>query len=78
MEKLSREFLASEARRLSDEPLLKQALSAMEAQCVNDLLDAEEAKRAELIIRLRVIRSFQNNLRAMIAEGSRPAVRGVA
>ena len=78
MEKLSREFLASEARRLSDEPLLKQALSTMEAQCVNDLLDAPEANRAELIIRLRVIRSFQNNLRAMIAEGSRPVVRGVA
>jgi hypothetical protein len=78
MEKLSREFLASEARRLSDEPLLKQALATMEATAVNDLLRADEANRVELITKIKIIREFQNNLRAMIVEGSRPRIQGAA
>ena len=71
-------FLASEARRLADEPILKKALDAMEASIVNDLIDCQEAERAELIITLRVIRGFRANLAAMIAEGGRPVRAGVA
>jgi hypothetical protein len=69
---MSREFLASEAKRLSDEPLLKQALTSMETATVNELLACPDDRRAELIITLRVIRGFQSSLRAMIADGSQP------
>lgn len=75
---VSPDFRASEARRLSDEPLLKEALASMEASAINDLLHCADDKRAELIITLRVIRGFQSSLRAMIAEGSRPMRGGVA
>ena len=71
-------FLASEARRLSDEPILNKALDALEAATVNSLLDCPADERAELIITLRVIRGFRSNLSAMIAEGSRPQRGGIA
>ena len=75
---IDRQFLASEARRLADEPLLKQALAAMESTTIDSLMHCDEAERAELIITLRVLRGFQSNLRSLIAEGSQPKRGGVA
>lgn len=71
-------FLASEARRLRDEPLLVKALAEMEARTVDDLISCNADDRAELIIVLRVIRGFRTNLSAIIAEGGRPQRGGVA
>jgi len=75
---LNKDHITSEAKRLSDEPLLKQALASMEASTVNELLTCPDDKRAELIITLRVIRRFQASLKAMIADGSQPQRGGIA
>lgn len=63
---------AAEARRLLDEPLFKEALSAIEQQAIEELLRVpfwSDRRRRMLADRVRVIRGIRDHLRTVIMAG---------
>lgn len=74
------EFRASEAKRLLDEPLLKEALDGIEWTCIDEMLalpttpDAN-AQRLALVDRVNTIRELRSRLRSIIAAGQQSARR---
>lgn len=63
---------AQEARRLLDEPLLKEALDRIEQDTVEEILRLPfwaDRKRRMLTDRIRVIRGMRDHLRSVILTG---------
>lgn len=61
---------AAEARRLLDEPLLKEAFAYLEANAFEELLAAgDDRARLELVERVKAIRGVQQYLQTVIASG---------
>lgn len=75
MEDHERRHREREAQRLLDEPLLKEAFDILEKNAFEEILQTRgwwrfgQAKRAELIERVRVIRDVQSRLRRIIESG---------
>ena len=68
----NKEYRASEARRLLDEPLLNEALDRLERSAFEELLRVpfwQPRKQRLLIDRVRVIRGMRGHLRAVILDG---------
>lgn len=69
------EYRASEARRLLEEPLLKQGLAYLENGAIEEMLSINDAepeddrRRRMLADRVRVIRDLRSQLEMAIAEG---------
>lgn len=62
----------SEARRLLDEPLLNEALEAIERRSIEEMLKlpmGADRKRRILTDRVRVIRAIRAHLQAIIVTG---------
>lgn len=63
---------ASEAQRLVDEPLLKEALAVLEQDTIDEILRVPfwaDRKRRMLTDRVRVIRGIREHLRSVIMTG---------
>ena len=79
-----RQFRAAEARRLLNEPLLKEAFEDLANSAIEELLairgaePEDDRKRRALCDRINVIRDFQGTLARIIAEGSRISGRASA
>lgn len=72
---------ADYARRLMDDPVLNEALDALERQAIEDLLRApfwRDRHRRILADRVRAIRGIREHLRAVITAGETRARRTVA
>lgn len=73
---------AGEARRLLDEPLLNEALDAIERAAIEEMLAVKgflwsaERRRRGLADRVNTIREFRARLRTMIAVGEQTARGG--
>lgn len=76
------EHRASEARRLCEDPLLNEALAALELDALNAILtatgdDADRVRR-EAADRINVIRGLKSHLKAIVLEAPQERPRGVA
>lgn len=70
--KEQRIYRAAEADRLLHEPLLVEALDAIEKQAIDEILTApfwQDRKRRHATERARVIRDIRRRLRAAITDG---------
>lgn len=71
------EFRASEAKRLLDEPLLKEALEDIEQRCMDELLRLPtwrgHRQRVALIDRINTIRELRSRLHTTIMIGRQSA-----
>lgn len=71
-----KERRAVEARRLLEEPLLKEALDEIERATVEDMLRLpiwSDRKRRILTDRIRVIRGIRDHLKSVILTGDQKA-----
>lgn len=69
----------NEAKRLLDEPLLKEAFDAVERDTVNELkrmpIWEADRKRRDLVHRLQLLEDVRQHLQAVIAAGKQVAAR---
>lgn len=75
-------FRAAEARRLLDEPLLNEALDALERAAIEELLAVKgywraDKRRRMLADRVNVVRELRARLKSVIAMGDQAAKGGM-
>ena len=64
-----RQRRASEAQRLLDEPLLKEALDAIEKEAIEAVLNGKPEDREASVTRANIVRDLRRRLELTIAMG---------